>query len=428
MIDPNKLRSIVSEYSSVVGYKWKPGPNTVKAIEDINSKIKEDIKENWNIYNKVPQLNPVVFSDALEIAERGLTGQATYTVSELNKAIRELNQMSMMLWGDRCAKTVPSLDELRELRKARLSDRQHARRVYSELDLRGLLELADEVDRMETEELGPMTEEPQEETKTLFGTGGVSSVTVRKRLKKSGSTSQPATALQYQIFLDQIGACMSQLQMYLKTSRCKIEDKSDPNVVKACVAFDYAAKFLERKRLLTSSVDMDYDDVMRLVLRDTSDEEEENENGESRLSEVKPSLIIRDDYVPRNSVYPELKAIAEKDKLVIHLDADREAVIDYKTGTLAMKNASVDDVPVARLFKSLGLECEDSINDSGEKLMVCKGVNESNVDKVAIGVATTANTHLRRFWGEYDWPEDAFVKIANKISSKFSEALNQLRK
>jgi len=427
MIDPNRLRSIVSEYSDKVGHKWKPGPDTVEAIKDINKKIKEDIRENWSIYSKVPQLNPVALSDALEVAERGLSGQATYTVSELNRAIRELNQMSMMLWGDRCAKTVPSLDELRDLRGARLSERQLARRVYSELELRGLLELADEVDRMETEELGPMTEGPQEETKTFFGTGGVSSMTVRKKLKKR-SASEPATALQYQIFLDQIGACMSQLQMYLKTSRCKIEDKGDPNVVKACVAFDYAAKFLERKRLLTSSIDMDYDDVMRLVLRDTSDEEEEHENGEGRLSEVKPSLIIRDDYVPRNSVYPELKAIAEKDRLVIHLDAEREAVIDYKNGILTMKNASVNDRPVARLFKSLGLECEDSVNNEGEKLMVCRGVNESNVDKVAIGVATTANTHLRRFWGEYNWPEDAFVKIANKISAKFSEMLKQLRK
>jgi len=428
MIDQDRLRSIVSEYSDRVGHKWRPGPDTVEAIKDINKKIREDIRENWNIYSKVPQLNPVVFSDALEVAERGLSGQATYTVGELNKAIRELNQMSMMLWGDRCAKTVPSMDELRELRKARLSERQLARRVYSELELRGLLELADEVDRMETEELGPMTGETQEETRTFFGAGGASSVTVRKRLKKRGSAGEPATALQYQIFLDQIGTCMSQLQMYHKTSRCKIEDKSDPNVVKACVAFDYAAKFLERKRLLTSSIDMDYDDVMRLVLRDTSDEEEEHENGGGRLSEVKPSLIIRDDYVPRNSVYPELKAIAERDKLVIHLDAGREALIDYKNGTLTMKNASINDRPVARLFKSLGLECEDSISDGGEKLMVCRGVNENNVDKVAIGVATTANTHLRRFWGEYNWPEDAFVKIANKISSKFSETLRQLRK
>ena len=146
------------------------------------------------------------------------------------------------------------------------------------------------------------------------------------------------------------------------------------------------------------------------------------------MSEAKPSLIIRDDYMPKNSVYPELKAIAEKDKLVIHLDADREAVIDYKNGTLVMRNASVNDTPVSRLFKGLGLDCEDTVNVDGEKLMVCKGVNEGNVDKVAIGVATTANTYLRRYWGEYNWPEDALKRIADKISARFSEQLKQLRK
>jgi hypothetical protein len=393
MIDQNRLRSILHEYYNNVAYGKRPEQDAVKVIGDINNKIKQDVKENWSIYSKLPQLNPIVFSDALEVAERGLTGQATYTVSELNKALRGLNQMSMMLWGDRCARTIPSLEDLGE---------------------------------STSEEGGEEEKEVQEETKTFFGTGGVGTVSVRKKLKKTGSSGEPASVTQYQMFLNQIGSCMSQLNMYLKTSRCKVEDKSDPNIVRACFAFDYAAKVLERKRMLKVSVDVDYDEVMRLLLKDTSDWEEEN--GESRLSEVKPSLIIRDDYMPRDSVYPELKAIAEKDKLVIHLDADREAVIDYKNGTLVMKNASVNDTPVSRLFKGLGLECEDNVNTDGEKLMVCRGVNQENVDKVAIGVATTANTHLRRFWGEYNWPEDALKRIADKISSKFSGQLKQLRK
>jgi hypothetical protein len=393
MIDQNRLRSILHEYYNNVAYGKRLEQDAVKVIGDINNKIKQDVKENWSIYSKLPQLNPIVFSDALEVAERGLTGQATYTVSELNKALRGLNQMSMMLWGDRCARTIPSLEDLGE---------------------------------STTEGGGEEEKEVQEETKTFFGTGGVGTVSVRKKLKKTGSSGEPASVTQYQMFLNQIGSCMSQLNMYLKTSRCKVEDKSDPNIVRACFAFDYAAKVLERKRMLKVSVDVDYDEAMRLLLKDTSDWEEEN--GESRLSEVKPSLIIRDDYMPRDSVYPELKAIAEKDKLVIHLDADREAMIDYKNGTLVMKNASVNDTPVSRLFKGLGLECEDNVNTDGEKLMVCRGVNQENVDKVAIGVATTANTHLRRFWGEYNWPEDALKRIADKISSKFSGQLKQLRK
>jgi hypothetical protein len=391
MIDQNKLRSILDDYYNNVAYRKRLDQDAVRIIRDVNDKIKQDVKENWDIYSKLPQLNPIVFSDALEVAERGLTGQAMYTVSELNKTLRGLNQMSMMLWGDRCARTIPSLEDLGGSAGGE----------------------------------GEEEEEVQEETKTFFGTGSIGTVSVRKKLKKAVSSGKPASATQYQMFLNQIGSCMSQLNMYLKTSRCKVEDKSDPNIVKACFAFDYAAKVLERKRLLTVSVDVDYDEAMRTLLKDTNDEAEESG---ARLPEVKPSLIIRDDYVPKNSVYPELRAIAEKDRLVIHLDADREAVIDYKNGTLVMKNASVNDTPVARLFKGLGLDCEDSVNDDGEKLMVCKGVNEGNVDKVAIGVATTANTHLRRYWGEYNWPEDALKRIADKISARFSEQLKQLRK
>ncbi|WP_288007645.1 hypothetical protein [Thermofilum sp.] len=395
MIDQNKLRSILHEYYNNVAYTKRLDQDAVKVIGDVNDKIKQDVKENWSIYSKLPQLNPIVFSDALEVAERGLTGQATYTVSELNKALRGLNQLSMMLWGDRCARTIPSLE--------------------------GLGESA-------TEGGGEGEEEVQEETKTFFGTGGVGAVSVRKKLKKTGSSGEPASVAHYQMFLNQIGSCMSQLNMYLKTSRCKVEDKSDPNIVRACFAFDYAAKVLERKRLLKVSVDVDYDGAMRLLLKDMNDETEEGGFGGEYMSEVKPSLIIRDDYMPKDSVYPELKAIAEKDRLVIHLDADREAMIDYKNGTLVMKNASVNDTPVSRLFKGLGLDCEDSVNVDGEKLMVCRGVNQENIDKVAIGVATTANTHLRRYWGEYNWPEDALKRIADKISNKFSEQLKQLRK
>jgi hypothetical protein len=395
MIDQSKLRSILHEYYNNVAYRKRLEQDAVKVIGDINNKIKQDVKENWSIYSKLPQLNPIVFSDVLEVAERGLTGQATYTVSELNKALRGLNQMSMMLWGDRCARTIPSLEDLGE---------------------------------SASEEGGEEEKDVQEETKMFFGTGGVGTVSVRKKLKKTVSSSEPASVTQYQMFLNQIGSCMSQLNMYLKTARCRVEDKSDPNIVRACFAFDYAAKVLERKRMLTVSVDVDYDEAMRLLLKDVSDEAEDGGFEGVHMSEVKPSLIIRDDYMPKNSVYPELKAIAEKDKLVIHLDADREAVIDYKNGTLVMKNASVNDTPVSRLFKGLGLDCKDSVNADGEKLMVCRGVNQENVDKVAIGVATTANTHLRRYWGEYNWPEDALKRIADKISSKFSEQLKQLRK
>jgi hypothetical protein len=425
MIDAGRLRSILDEYSGSVQHKWRPDQETVKAIEGIIGRIREDVRENWHIYSRLPQLNPIVFSDALEVARRGLTGQATYTVGELNKAIRELNQMSLMLWGDRCAKAVPSLEELRALRRARLPERELMKREFEELELWGLLGTAKEVDKMEEEQLGPMTGEVEEERRTLFGTGGTATVTVRRRLKKRRGAGEPASPVQYQVFLDQIGACMSQLQMYLKTSRCRVEDKSDPNIVRACFAFDYAAKVLEQKGLLSTSIDVDYDEAMRAILMDTSDEVEE---GEGRRPVVKPSRIIRDDYAPRSSVYPELRAFAERDRLVIHLDSDREAVIDYRGGTLVMKNASTGDRPVARLLASLGLKCEDSVSGEGEKLLVCRGVDAGNVDKVAIGVATTANTHLRRYWGELNWPEDAFVKIADKISRKFSDALRQLRK